>query len=220
MNDSSFDSKPKRANRAWRIALAVLVILAISWAIVARHLGSWLVVQDPLEHSGAIVVLSGGLPYRALEAAKIYREGMAPEIWVTRSWHSPAIDELIPDFNGEEFYSERILIREGVPATSIKLLEPVVVNTEEEVRIIAEQMRASGISRVIIATSPPHTRRVRAIWTEVAPKGFEAIVRPASMEPYDAQHWWRNTKDALDVTREMLGLLNAWAGLPLKHLRR
>ncbi len=177
-------------------------------------------VQDPLEHSGAIVVLSGGLPYRALEAAKIYRDGMAPEIWVTRSWHSPAIDELIPDFNGEEFYSEKILIREGVPAASIRILQPVVVNTEEEVRTIVERMRASGISRVIIATSPPHTRRVRAIWTDLAPKEFEAIVRPASMEPYDAQHWWRNTKDALDVAREMLGLMNAWAGLPLKPVRR
>jgi hypothetical protein len=28
--------------------------------------------------------------------------------------------------------------------------------------------------------------------------------------------WWRNTGDALDVVREVLGLLNVWAGLPLQ----
>jgi hypothetical protein len=43
------------------------------------------------------------------------------------------------------------------------------------------------------------------------------IVRASSQDPFDARHWWRNTTDALDVVREVLGLLNAWAGLPFHH---
>jgi hypothetical protein len=29
-------------------------------------------------------------------------------------------------------------------------------------------------------------------------------------------HWWRNTRDALAVVREILGLINLWAGLPVR----
>jgi hypothetical protein len=44
-------------------------------------------------------------------------------------------------------------------------------------------------------------------------------VRAAGTDGFDAAHWWRNTHDALDVVREVLGLLNAWAGLPLQPAR-
>jgi hypothetical protein len=42
-------------------------------------------------------------------------------------------------------------------------------------------------------------------------------VRAAPTDPFAPGHWWRSTGDALDVVRETLGLLNAWAGLPLSH---
>jgi hypothetical protein len=45
------------------------------------------------------------------------------------------------------------------------------------------------------------------------------LVRAATEDSFDAAHWWRSTKDALDVVREYLGLLNAWAGLPLTHTK-
>jgi len=61
-----------------------------------------------------------------------------------------------------------------------------------------------------------HTRRTRALWKRLAGGDGAAIVRGVSSDPFDAAHWWRNTRDALDVVREVLGLLNAWAGLPLQ----
>lgn len=209
----------ERSKRAWQIVLIALLILVVVSVFVVRNIGRWLVVEDPLSHAGAIVVLSGGLPYRAMEAAKIYHEGMAPEIWLTRPWHSPAIDELGLDFKSEEYYSQELLVREGVPLAATRILGKEIVNTEEEDQTIFAQMRSSGVSRVIIVTSPPHTRRVRTLWKDLAPKGTEAIVRAATMEPYDAKYWWRNTKDTYDVTREVLGLLNAWAGLPLRPMK-
>ena len=68
---------------------------------------------------------------------------------------------------------------------------------------------------VIIVTTKPHTRRVRALWRALTRDQSRAIVRAASADPYDEDHWWRNTRDALDVVREVLGLMNTWAGLPL-----
>jgi hypothetical protein len=54
------------------------------------------------------------------------------------------------------------------------------------------------------------------LWKRLAGHDGAAIVRGVSSDPFDAGHWWRNTRDALDVVREVLGLLNAWAGLPLQ----
>jgi hypothetical protein len=68
---------------------------------------------------------------------------------------------------------------------------------------------------VILVTSKVHTRRVRTLWSHLARQDGMAIVRGVSDDDYDAAHWWRSTNDALDVVREVLGLINAWAGLPL-----
>ena len=216
MNDSTFDQTHRRSKRVRRAILIILAALLAAGWVVARELGRWLVVQDPLDRSGAIVVLSGGLPYRAMEGAKIYMEGIAPQVWLTRSLGPPELEELQIDYESEETYNRKILISEGVPDSAIRVLDPIITNTVDEERAVFDKMRRSAVSRVIIVTSPPHTRRVRTLWRNLAPNGLVAIVRAASTDPYDANHWWRNTKDALDVTREVLGLLNAWAGLPLK----
>jgi hypothetical protein len=41
-------------------------------------------------------------------------------------------------------------------------------------------------------------------------------VRHPNDDHYDGSHWWRHTRDGLDVVRETLGLFNAWAGFPLR----
>ncbi len=41
------------------------------------------------------------------------------------------------------------------------------------------------------------------------------MVHGAHEDPFDPDHWWRNTRDVLSVVRETLGLVNAWAGLPV-----
>jgi hypothetical protein len=46
-----------------------------------------------------------------------------------------------------------------------------------------------------------------------------AIVRYTKDDPFNAARWWANTSDALSVTREAFGLLNAWAGFPIRSER-
>lgn len=178
-------------------------------------------MEDPLAKARAIAVLSGGMPVRAIEAAKLYRQGCAPEVWLTRpSEPAESLKEMgIPFEGGEEIYSTRVLIREGVPASAIHVLEPPIVNTADEIRTISVAVRREKDHSVIVVTSKPHTRRTRLVWHKLAPADCRAIVRAASEDPFDPQHWWRNSRDALDVVREVLGLMNAWAGLPLTRTR-
>jgi hypothetical protein len=69
---------------------------------------------------------------------------------------------------------------------------------------------------VIIVTTKTHTRRVRLLWRRTVSGKGQAIVRAAAEDPFNPRRWWGNTRDALDVVREVLGLLNAWMGQPLR----
>lgn len=68
----------------WIAAVGVLLLLLAGASLTIRHVGSWLVVQDQLEPAPVIVVLSGRLPERAREAAAIYGQGFASEVWISR----------------------------------------------------------------------------------------------------------------------------------------
>jgi uncharacterized SAM-binding protein YcdF (DUF218 family) len=167
-----------------------------------------------------IVVLSGQLPERAVEAAKVYRTGYAAEVWVSAPL-SPEeeLKAMKIFFVGEDFYNEKVLMAQGVPADVIQVLEPPSANTEEEVRKISENLRSRNFRTAIVVTSKSHTRRVRTIWHKLVGSDQRLIVRYASGDPYDGRHWWRHTQDGLEVVRETLGLLNAWAGFPLRPSR-
>jgi len=182
--------------------------------------GRWLVVEDSLGKASAIAVLSGRMPVRALEAAKLYRQGYAPAVWLTHtSEPGESLKAMGILFEGEEVYSARVLIHEGVPAAAIHVLQPPIVNTADEMSVISKALEQEKSRSVILVTSKPHTRRVRLLWRKLASRECRAIVRSASEDPFDPRHWWRSTGDALDVVREVLGIMNAWAGLPLTHTR-
>lgn len=210
------ERRASRKRRPW-IAAAVLLILALASVMVFRGIGRWLVVQDALDRSDAIVVLSGSMPYRAIEAANIYHQGMAPQVWLTRPENpSDVLGKMNIPFEGEESYNRAVLIHEGVPESAIRILAPMIVNTEDEERAVIAEMQAHRARRVVLVTSPPHTRRVRTLWRRLAPANLHLIVRLSTEDAYDADHWWKTTRDSLAVVRETLGLLNSWAGLPVR----
>lgn len=126
------------------------------------------------------------------------------------------MEKLSVHYVGEDEYDKQILVHQGVPEDVIQVLEPPIVNTADEIRTISEALRREKQGTVILVTSKAHTRRTRALWNRLSRRGGTAIVRGVSDDSFDAAHWWRNTTDALDVVREILGLMNAWAGLPLR----
>ena len=203
--------------RRWLIGAGISIVLITMGVVVFFGIGRWLVLQDPLVHADAIVILSGNLPDRALEAARLYSAGYAQQVWISQGL-SPAeeLKTMKIVYLGEDFYNEKILLAKGVPVDAIRILERPSANTQMEVREIQEFLRQNNLSSVIIVTSKAHTRRVRAIWKKLAGSDARAIVRFANDDPYDGAHWWRHTQDGLDVVRESLGLLNAWAGFPFR----
>jgi uncharacterized SAM-binding protein YcdF (DUF218 family) len=211
---------------AWKRCVFVAVIaLVLSLALAPlalSALGKWLVVADPPQKAQAVVVFGGHLPFRAMEAASIYHKGFAREVWLTQGGvfvEDLALQRLGIERPSEYFYSRQVLERLGVPDTSIRLLEGRNVNTAEEVRTVARELKARGGDRVILITSKFHARRVKVIWQALLGNYPEAIVRYTPDDPFEADRWWSNTADAMAVSREWFGLLNAWAGFPVKSER-
>lgn len=207
---------PMRGRRP-NLWLWLLGSFLVALSFVFLNVGKWLVVEDPLQQADAIAVLSGQMPARALEAARVYKQGYAKHVWLTYSTEPGAtLTELSIPYVGEESYDKQILLHEGVPEDAIHVLEPPIVNTADEMKTIGAALRKENQRSVIIVTSKVHTRRVKALWKRISAQDGNAIVRGVHDDMFDPSHWWRTTKDALDVVREILGLLNAWAGLPLQ----
>jgi len=212
-----------RLRRRSVFAIGFAVVLFVLAGIYAfYHAGSWLVREDSLEKSQAILVLSGGLPDRALGAAEIYRDGYAKEVWLTQPLEpGAAMEGLHLPYAGEQEYSRMVLIEKGVRPGDIRILKPPILNTADELHIVAEALDQQRGASVIVVTSKAHTRRVRALWEKVS-RGHGSgriLLRAAPEDYFDASHWWRSTPDALSVVREYLGLLNVWAGLPVTHTK-
>jgi uncharacterized SAM-binding protein YcdF (DUF218 family) len=199
------------------LGIAVLVIIVVFGVLAFREAGRWLIHEDPLAHADVILVLSGSMPYRAEEATKVYRGGYAPEIWLTHPV-SPAkeLQSMGIHYESDEDYDTDVLTRNGVPAQAIRVLPDEIVDTEQELEEAQQEMGREGKSKIIIVTSLEHTRRVGTIWRKLFDSNPQAIVHGSPEDPFDADHWWRNTRDSLYVVREYLGLLNAWTGLRIR----
>ncbi|MCU1239618.1 MAG: hypothetical protein JWO71_344 [Candidatus Acidoferrum typicum] len=157
---------------------------------------------------------------RAKEAARLYNAGYAPQIWLTRAVEPAAsLQEMHISYIGEDFFNSQVLMHEGVPSNAIRVLEQPINNTADEIPVIATELERQRGGAVIIVTTKVHTRRVRALWKELSGGRGRAIVRAAVTDTFAPNRWWRSTGDSLDVVREVLGLLNAWAGLPLHPSR-
>ena len=155
---------PKPLRTRW-ILFAIVGILLVAAGVFLLCVGRWLVIEDPLEKAQAIVVLSGRMPVRAMEAAKLYREGYAPKVWLTHSTEPGAtLGAMGISYIGEDGYNILVLTHEGVPAETIRVLEPPIINTADELAAVSAALTQEKDKTVIIVTSKVHTRRVRILW--------------------------------------------------------
>jgi uncharacterized SAM-binding protein YcdF (DUF218 family) len=204
-----------RLGRRLLILQVILALMAGATLWAFRHVGRWLVTPDALQHVRAIVILSGEVPYRAMEAADLYRKGWAPEVWLLRDETDDADATFIKlgiFHPTEQYYDQQVLERLGVPNEVIRILESPTTNTVSEITRIVDELRRQGQDKVIRVTSPLHTRRSKLIWRLTVGVHPQAILRVASAEPTDPDHWWRATQDIQDVLHEVLGLIDAHLG--------
>ncbi len=196
-----------------RVVLVVVVVLGAAVALLPLA-GRLLVVADPLPSSAdAIVVLAGSIRGRALEAATLYRTGLAPRVVLTRETLPAGTAELaaagvtVPE---SDVLTRNALIALGVPPRAIVTLRRRAQSTASEARTIARWACSHRIRRVVVVTSPSHTRRARAILSRALGPGVALAVRPARADHFAGRRWMRVRRDAKLVLSEWQKLVHHW----------
>ena len=183
-------------------AIGLLAVLSVALAGLTLFLGgNWLVVNEEPVPSDAMVLLSGELS-RPLYGADLYRLGYAPVIYVSRPKpydQIPSLEALGIHLKRDEERYKEVLVKKRVPEKAIRFFSDGHISTVEE----AESLRAVfGDRRVklLVVTSPYHTRRAKAIFEDVMPNARICMVAT----PYEelTSRWWTDQKSAVNVLLE------------------
>jgi uncharacterized SAM-binding protein YcdF (DUF218 family) len=182
------------------VAVLLLAVLYFARHPIFRVIGEGWVVEDTLEHSDAILVLSDDNFYadRATRAAQIYRQGLAPVVIASGRRLRPyaGVAELI----------EHDLIERGVPKDKIIRVAHDADNTREEAKALVQLAKQKKWRSVIVVTSNYHTRRARYIFSHVFPKDIKIRVSGASDGDFDPERWWEKRISVKELAREIAGM--------------
>jgi uncharacterized SAM-binding protein YcdF (DUF218 family) len=169
-----------------------------------RFAGESLVVEDPLQKSDAIIVLSMDNFYadRATRSAEIYRQGLAPLV--------VASGERLRPFAGVAELMEHDLLERGVPKDKILRFAHDSDSTREEAEALAKLASEKKWKSVIVVTSNYHTRRARYIFARIFPANISVSVAAARDGDFDPDHWFEKRKGIKLFVREMSGMAVAF----------
>jgi len=158
-------------------------------------------VEAPLAKADALIVLGGEAASRPQEAARLYRQGVAPRIYVTGI--------------GDAGRNRQALLAAGVPSEAI-VLETKARTTHGNAVNLKPMLDAAHVRSALIVTSPFHTRRALATFRTVIP-GIEFGIVAASLP------WWDQPRGRGELNRyafvEFLKTLEYWIlyGIPPQH---
>ena len=200
-----------------RVCLASAILAVVAGICFFPFAGRFLVRQDPLEQSDAIFVLAGGTVDRWLEGVELYRERHAPLIVLSPGRLDPAEIDLrakgIRWPNGGEL-ARAAMLQLGLSADVVQILPGNLDNTAQEAEALHQFVRQTGWRRLIVVTSPYHTRRTRlAFRREFAGSQVDVLIRAARFAESDPPRWWRHRADIRFVTSELPKVLLYGLGL-------
>lgn len=196
-----------RPARAFFQIIGILTVLGLLAAMAAAMvLPLILQTEDRLEKADYILPLAGDW-HRLIKAAELYKAGYAPEVLLSNSVQRPLTrlhrlrEEMgIKRRNPREFRM-RLMLHLGVPRDALSEFGDGHVSTAEEAEAFGDYLKARKIRnldgkplRVILVTSPYHSRRAKMIFETAMPDTLFLMTSPP--EGRLAAQWWRDQRSA------------------------
>jgi uncharacterized SAM-binding protein YcdF (DUF218 family) len=200
-----------------RIGAAVAIFLALAAVAFFPFAGRYLVYEDSLQKSDAVVVLAGARVQRWLEGVELYREGWAPAILISPGIIEDA--ELRLHNMGIRFPTDAELARDAmiqmkIPSAAVETLPGSLDNTAQEAAAVHELANARHWSRLIVVTSKYHTRRSRfAFIREFSGSHVQILMRASRYDTSTPGRWWTRRADIRYVMSELEKLVAYRLGL-------
>lgn len=199
----------KRLAYAAGIFLLLAVLAFVFRAPLLRAVGSYLIVEDPLEPADAIFVLGGNPFDRGAAGAQLFSEGWAAVVYSTGGSTPYNLDALQLDYTEAEVTRKRV-IDSGVPARKAIALE-AGTSTKEESELLLKLSQEQGFRTVIVVSDKFHTSRIKWVFGEAfEDAGIRLLVRGAGSTRYDENNWWTNEYGLIMVNNEYIKKLYYW----------
>jgi uncharacterized SAM-binding protein YcdF (DUF218 family) len=161
------------------------------------------IVNDPLQKADAIAVLGGGLETRPFEAARLYQRGLAPVVLIMNQKPSPTATLGITPTEAD--LTRQVLIKQGVPESSVVLVGENITNTHDESNAVREWVSAHAARNLIIVTDLFHTRRVRWLFRkQLRSTGATPIMDATPVREYALEDWWHHEQGVVAFQNEVL----------------
>ena len=178
-------------------ALFMIPVTYYGYQPALRYCASIIMADDRPARSDAIVILAGGEPGRAWEAADLFNARMAEYVVVTRDQPTRDEEQLrrygIELVDGRGNYI-RVLRGLGVPEERIVTAVMPAVDTYSEIARVRELAESRKWKSLIIVTGNYHTRRARLTARYLlAPQFRVAVV--SSKHGGLTRDWWKNNGD-------------------------
>lgn len=210
-----------------RILVALLLLAMLGWSSRESLLfaaGDLLVREDPVEPVDAIVVSVASPAADALEAVRLYRQGIAPQVVLCTFASGPVDDEIrrlgVPRARPSEL-AKMILERSGVPSAAIVVLPDRVDGTNTEVAAVAAFARRHRLASLLLIVPRSHTARARWLLRQAAPRQTRIVVRGPRNDRFTPDAWWRHRGQSREALAEYLRWANTlllrdrWSASPV-----
>lgn len=188
--------------RRLRFSLAVLLVVLGTIVVAGRYAGTALLRSRPIDQPDAILVLASREWERIPVAAEHALREPAAIVLLTRP-------RFVTEHNCHRCAEREDWLQQlGVPAERIRLLAQAVGNTRDEALAALPYCRLEGVRRLLVVTSPYHTRRALATFTHVFEgSGIEiGVESAAAYSEAQPDHWWRAPYDRWYVRYEWSAL--------------
>jgi len=171
-----------------------------------RLVSNYLICEDTLQQSDAILVLSGNPNDRSIEAAKLLKSGYASKIICTGE-SVPRLFDVLDIQIDEADLSKRVLLEKGIPETRIECLHKGT-STREESQYILAICKERGYKRIIVVSDKFHTNRINYAFRQIyKDAGVELVLRGAPSTAYNENSWWASESGLLMVNNEYVKLI-------------
>ena len=206
--------KITRANvLKWLFFLLVILYMLSSYfrVPILTRLGQFLVVAHEPQKSDLIVCLAGENIERGLATADLYREGLAPSVFLT-SGELPDGYTLLKERGLH--YPENIdllaMVLRGldVPDSAVLKSPQRAASTFDEALSVKGLIEKHGYDSIILVTSPTQSRRAWMIFKKVLrEEGCRIFVVPTPYSGFRPEDWWKTRKYIRQVVLEYQKLL-------------
>lgn len=161
--------------------LAGILLVVLSTILLLTFLVDYIVVTNNPQKSDAIVVLGGDPDGSRLKTGlRLYEQNFAQKVLLIGTQKKEWVAIRNRYCQSCDIETDYMVILEGS------------VDTRTDAKIALNYCRANNYHRVIVVTSPYHTRRAQLVFNDIFEKSrIDVVVVPSKLHE-KPDHWWRN----------------------------